>query len=260
MQRQIALAAVLLASACAAFEPAPKDEPFVIYNHGNFTPEEVRRIRGQLDVGARALEKYLGPPDARKFPVAVSLRSGFGISHSNLGRGPIELYRVREMRAPTVHELTHVLAGYTSSRGHWTQEGFASYMQDQYGDESAFPTYKMAHELVKVLREEGSLLPMREVMADRNRQQYFNVRAPWQRWVAYTQSTSFCTYLIQTHGRERFLRLYDTALETIDFKGLYDKTAETLVDEWLSYVTGLPGDTEKARVLMRGMKTSLARE
>lgn len=46
------------------------------------------------------------------------------------------------------------MAGYTASNGHWTQEGFASYMQDQYGEDHAFPTAKMADALVKVIAEE----------------------------------------------------------------------------------------------------------
>jgi hypothetical protein len=252
--RTLGIAGVLLLGACATTSPPHQDERFIIHNPGGFTAAEVRRVRAQLEVGARALERYIGPPLARKFPVAVNLNAGRGVSHSYGGQGAIELYWVREGRAPIVHELTHVLAGYRSANGHWTQEGFASYMQDRYGEDIAFPTQRVAHALVKALREDGSLLPMLEVMKDRSRGRYFGLGTPWVRWVAYTQSTSFCTYLIERYGAERFFKLYDLPVEAIDFTGLYGKMAEALVDEWLGYVVQLPADTARARAIAQDMR------
>lgn len=248
----------LLVNACATFQPASREERFVIYNHGNFTTQEIQRIRTQLEVGTRALEKYIGPIPSHKFPVIVNLLPGRGIS--NVYRGPIELYFTRERRAPVIHELTHILAGYNIANGHWTQEGFASYMQDKYGEDEAFPTRKMAHGLVKVIIEEGSLLPMLEVMNDRNRQKYFGTGYLWGRWLAYTQSTSYCIYLIEKYGHEKFFNLYDKPFRRGDFIRNYDKTAEVLVDEWLDYVRKLPTDTVKAQEIFHDMKTSLGRQ
>jgi hypothetical protein len=257
--RALGLFVVLLVSACAAMQPSYRDERFTIFNHGDFTSHEIQRVRAQLEVGTRALEQYIGPAPAHKFPVIVNLWPGRGVSHSHHGQGAIELYWVREVRAPIIHELTHVLAGYTASNGHWTQEGFASYMQDQYGEDNAFPTQKIAHALVKVLVEESSLLPMREIMRDHNRTKYFGLSTPWVRWVAYTQSTSFCRYLIEEYGQEKFFKLYDRPVEAIDFAGLYGKTAEVLVNAWLSYVTERAPDT-KARAIFHTMKTSFGRQ
>jgi hypothetical protein len=258
--RALGLFLFLLVSACAAIEPAYRDERFLIFNHGDFSSAEIHRVKAQLEVGTNALEKYIGSIPADKFPVVVNLRPGRGVSHSGHGRGAIELYWVREAQAPIIHELTHVLAGYTASNGHWTQEGFASYMQDQYGEDSAFPTRKMAHALVKVLGEERSLLPMLEVMKDRNRAKYFGLDTPWERWLAYTQSTSFCRYLIERHGHEKFLKIYDLPFGGIDFDRLYGKKPEVLLNEWSSYVAGLSADTAKARAVFHNMKTLLVRE
>jgi len=255
----LAVLALLFFNACAATQPAHRDERFVIFNNGDFTAREIQRVRAQLEAGAAALEKYVGPVPGRRFPVVVNLWAGRGVSHSHHGQGSIELYWVREVRAPIVHELTHVLAGYTAANGHWTQEGFASYMQDQYGEDTAFPTRRMAHALVRIIGEEGSSLPMLEVMRDRSRTRYFGLRTPWERWLAYTQSTSFCRYLIESYGPQKFFKVYDAPLETIDFQGLYGKTAATLVNDWLGYVAALPSDTEKARALFQSMRASLGR-
>jgi hypothetical protein len=258
-ERGLAVFLVLLGSACATIQPSHRDERFVIFNLGNFTAEEIQRVRAQLEIGTRALERYMGPAPATKFPIVVNVWPGRGVSHSHHGQGAIELYWVREGRAPIIHELTHVLAGYTAANGHWTQEGFASYMQDQYGEDEAFPTQRMAHALVKVLGEEGRTLPMLEVMRDRNRAKYFGLRTPWERWVAYTQSTSFSRYLIERYEPQRFLKLYDAPFEAIDFRGLYGQTAEALVNDWLSYVSQLPGDTTRARAIAESMRGSLGR-
>ena len=244
---------LLLASACATMHPSYRDERFVILSSGDFTPHDVQRVRQQLEVGLTALEQYIGPVPPSKFPIVVKLWSGSGVSHSYHGAGPIELFWVKEVRSPIIHELTHVVAGYTAANGHWTQEGFASYMQDEYGEDRAFPTAHMAHALVKVISEEATLLPMEYVMRDRNRQTYFGTRTPWERWLAYTQSTSLCRYLIERYGKERFLQLYDAPVELVDYERLYRKTAETLVDEWLSHVRALPLN-DAARVYFIQMK------
>jgi len=238
----LGLLTLLLASACSTLSPSYRDERFVILSSGDFTAQDVERVREQLEVGLKALERYTPPAPRAKFPIVVNLWSGSGVSHSYHGRGPIELFWVKEMRSPIIHELTHVMAGYTASNGHWTQEGFASYMQDEYGEDRAFPTAKMAHALVKVLSEEASLLPMEYVMRDRNRQTYFGTRTPWERWLAYTQSTSLCRYLIERYGRERFVQVYDVPFERVDFEKLYEKPVGILLDEWLSHVRALPLD------------------
>jgi hypothetical protein len=239
---RLGLLSLVLACACATIHPSYRDERFVILSSADFTPQDVQRVREQLEVGLMALERYIGAAPPSKFPIVVSLWSGSGVSHSYHGRGPIELFWVKEVRSPIIHELTHVVAGYTASNGHWTQEGFASYMQDEYGEDRAFPTGKMAHALVKVISEEATLLPMDYVMRDRNRQMYFGTRTPWERWLAYTQSTSLCRYLIERYGKERFVQLYDVPVERVDFERLYGKTAGMLVDEWLSHVRALPLD------------------
>ena len=257
--RGLGASLLVLGSACAAIPPSHRDERFLIQNHGGFTPDEVDRVRAQLDVGTRALEKYVGSPPVGRFPIVVNLLPGRGVSHSHGGQGAIELYWVREVQAPIIHELTQVLAGYTASNGHWTQEGFASYMQDRYGEDLAFPTRRMADDLVKVLNEDGHLLPMLDVMKDRNRRKYFGLGTPWERWLAYTQATSLCGYLLGQYGPEKFFELYDRPFEAIDFRRLYGRTAELLVRDWLSYVAGQPGDTTRARAVFHQMKALLGR-
>src|SRR5882672_2018679 len=109
----LGLLSLLLASACATIHPSYRDERFVILSSSDFTPQDVQRVREQLEVGLKALERYIGAAPLSKFPIVVKLWSGSGISHSYHGGGPIELFWVKEVRSLIIHELTHVMAGYT---------------------------------------------------------------------------------------------------------------------------------------------------
>jgi hypothetical protein len=106
---------------------------FSIENHAGFSDNHVAHVTSELETGIRALKALGVPLRTEKFPITVHLKRGRGISRSYHGRGPIVLHRVAGRRSPIIHELTHMLAGYTWSHGHWTTEGFASYMQDKYG-------------------------------------------------------------------------------------------------------------------------------
>ena len=243
------LSLIIIVGSCATIQPSYRDNRFIIYNHGDFTNEEIQRVKTQLYIGRKALEKQISSIPTH--PVIINLWPGRGVSFSHHGKGPIELYHVRAVRAPIIHELTHVLAGYTRSNSHWTQEGFASYMQDEYGQALAFPTYKRSHALTKVLIEENSFLPMLDVMKDRNRNKYFGMNSPWERWLAYTQSTSFCRYLIEKYGMDNFFVIYDKRFERINFLKPYGKSSDELVSEWKIYLSLLDVGTARARRIYR---------
>ena len=154
-------------------------------------------------------------------------------------------------RAPIVHELTHMLLGYTRANGHWTEEGIASYMQDKYGEDNTFPTRKMPYAIMKVILEEQAMLPMTRVFEDRDRRGVFNYGDRWTRWLAYTQSSSFCTYLIETYGLKKFMMVYDQPYESQDFERAFGKTADKLVDDWLAAIRRLDRDLTVSRTMYR---------
>lgn len=248
----------LTVASCASPAPFVQDDKFAIVSHGDFSEAEIRRVRKELGKGLEALEENRIPIRRDKFPIIVNLRSGPGVSVSYHGRGPIELYWVHEGRAPIIHELTHILAGYTFANGHWTPEGLASYMQDRYGEDRAFPSRGISHALTKVIIEEDVFLPMTEVMADRRREGYFGKGSTWNRWLAYTQSTSLCQYLIERYGMERFLQIYDRPVEAMDFPRIYGKSGEALVREWKNFLMNYEKDTGKARRTFLGIRTRTA--
>ncbi len=142
----LGLLSLLFASTCATIHPSYRDQRFVILSSGDFTPPDVQRVREQLEVGLKALERYISAAPPSKFPIVVNL---------------------------------------------------------------------------------------------------------WERWLAYTQSTSLCRYLIERYGKERFVQLYDVPVERVDFERLYEKPAGMLVDEWLSHVRALPLDATAREYFFR---------
>lgn len=230
----------------AAAQTTP-DRRFVLDDEGGFGQTVVDAVRAELQAGLSTLAGLGFAPRTGLFPIRVRLMSGAGISNSFTG--VLVLYQIHRNEAPIVHELTHVVAGYDNRLGHWTQEGFASFVQDRYGSNEAFPTFRIPHALARLIADENSLLPMAAILEDRGRKRYFGTNTPWERWVAYVQSTSFVTWLIDTHGIERFRRIYNRAVEDIDFAAVYGKTSDTLIAEWIQFVRSHDGAASRARTI-----------
>lgn len=243
------LAVLLLLAGCVSSAPPPAatSEQFIIHNEGRFSGSQVYRVIQQLNVGLDGIRAEGLPVRDGVFPVAVHVKAGRGISRTAHGRGPIILFHTARKASPIIHELVHMLVGYKAYLSHWSPEGLASYLQDKYGEDRAFPTEKMAHELVRVILEKGRLLPMARVMRDRKRQDVFGMASTFNRWLAYTQSASFVSYLMQTYGTAKFIAVYNKPYEITPFRRVYGKTARQLVGEWRQFLTARTQPLDQAR-------------
>lgn len=218
----------------AASEPASPDNQFVIHDDAGLGADAVARVRSELHKGMAVLVALGFTPRSGLLPLHVELMAGRGVSNSFRGR--IVLFYVAENLAPVMHELAHLVAGYDNRLGHWSQEGFACFVQDRFGSNPAFPTYGIAHAVARLIYDRGNALPMIDVMQDRGRRTFFGTGTPWERWIAYVQSTSFTTWLVDTHGMEPFRHIYNRPVEDMDFAGIYGKPAVTLVAEWQTFL------------------------
>lgn len=241
-------------SACETTQAGQDSAKFIIQNDAGFADFHVTRVIKELNVGVETLTKLGVPLRVEKFPITIQLKRGRGISRSYHGRGPIVLHRIAGRRSPIIHEVTHVLAGYTRASGHWTTEGFASYMQDKYGEDIAYPTRRQPNALMRVILDENAALPMIDVMRDRRRQNFFGKRSLWDRFLAYAQSSSFVKYLIDTYGIKKFLAIYDIPFEEQNFESVYAKAAPSLVTEWQNHILTQDLDTTRARKIYRNIR------
>lgn len=147
-----------------------------------------------------------------------------------------------------VHELTHNLMGlsrlYLSQRS-WGElefregnrlldEGFAVYVEEHLtGQTGMFPNWGYeTHAGYQALRAEREqpIWPILAAEHDRSHRQH---RGRFTR-LAYLQQASFCKFLVESHGLERFLRLFDSDLEAVG--KIYGKSLDELEDDWRAFL------------------------
>lgn len=252
------LAGILFITALILWPAAPayaesefhRDDKFIIIDEGAHSEARMAYVRDELYRGLEALG-HLGVAVAdAPYPITVRARPGRGISHISR-RGEIILHRLGQDRAPVLHELTHVVAGYDRSRGHWSQEGFASFVQDSFGGNNAYPTYKRPDGLAKIIFSKDELVPMAAVMADRSRQKYFGKQNPWVRWHAYAQSSAFVGYLIGKYGTTPFHAIYNRAVEDMDFEAAFGQSKDALIADWLGSISRQTAPSEQEQRLYK---------
>ncbi|WP_242061662.1 peptidase MA family metallohydrolase [Cytobacillus firmus] len=151
----------------------------------------------------------------------------------------IHLYWVEEGNYPLIHELTHVLFGYTE--GHVTQEGLAIFMQDSYSVRGAFPNFQGdVHDIMKYLMTQEISIPMETLLSA---DQIFthsklNKDSNSLRWLGYIESASFSDFLINQYGIEEFLEIYDRPNLTDEIHAVYGKKLNHLEMEWKEFLRG----------------------
>jgi hypothetical protein len=149
-----------------------------------------------------------------------------------------------------VHEFTHNLMGLSRlsrqecvirdetmwSGNRLLDEGFAVYVEERLTEKpEMFPNHGVeTHAAYRALRAklEAPVWPLLEV------EYYRSHPAQSERFgrLAFLQNGSFCKYLVETRGLERFLRLFDEGLAATE--KIYGETFDVLEREWRVFVVG----------------------
>lgn len=112
---------------------------FEIFNNVGVAQEKVESIKEELLHAYTYIEQSIHTNYVPSNKINVLLLEGHEASWGL--RSEIKLYNIRENKYPLVHELTHSLLGYgeyfDTSKGYFTQEGFATYMENKYGRQIA---------------------------------------------------------------------------------------------------------------------------
>ncbi len=119
--------------------------------------------------------------------------------------------------------------------GKFLETGFESYMYELFHKkyDRAFPTMgKEIHQATALAyRRFSRLFPLKDVEEARTRRQ----RHGGTRQLAYLQEASFVKFLIETYGKDKFIRVFDG--ETFDV--VYSKNIGMLEREWLKLINGI---------------------
>jgi len=215
---------------------------------GSLTKDEVKEFGQLVTRGIREIEKYTGikfdKQHYRANKIEYFLSRKAGISHASVEDKPfvyLTPQRVREKKAPYLHETTHVLLW--KDQALWLQEGFPSYIETyvekHYGGYSfnVFnpenrPIDELASQLLKaeISAKVLPLIGMNAVPKEEEEKTYgfiFEDRktaAP----AFYNLSESFVKYLVERVGMKKMRRI----LEAEDTRAGIEKTTGRSVDEW----------------------------
>ncbi len=107
------------------------------------------------------------------------------------------------------HELTHVLAYQIAHPPAALDEGLAVYLSEKFGNSAFFELVgypgSTINETLHILLKDKKPIALRALLA------YEDISAASEVVLAYVQSASLVKFLIETHGREKFLKLFAAA-------------------------------------------------
>ena len=239
---------IFLLTACTQDSVVPKeknDENVVVTPDGKITfeiinnikvpQEKVESIKDELLKAYDEIQNSIHTTYVPSERINVFLNEGNEISWGL--KSELQLYDIKENRYPLVHELTHSLLGYGNnfdkSRGYFTQEGFATFMEDKYGKNESY-----SHKLMKYFIDSNKIMPISKLIDLNQDDAYFRPVLTSQkeytlRWMSYIHSASFITYLIDTYGLEKFEQLYNEEDLAKKTEEIYGKNISEIEIDWL---------------------------
>ncbi|MGE8000066.1 hypothetical protein ACQKOF_15555 [Lysinibacillus sp. NPDC093190] len=249
--RSFFLIFIFLLAACTQDTVVPKgnnDENIVVTADGKITfeiinkikvpQEKVESIKGELLNAYDEIQNSIHTTYVPSERINVFLNEGNELSWGL--KSELQLYDIKENQYPLVHELTHSLLGYGNnfdkSRGYFTQEGFATYMEDKYGKNESY-----AHKLMKYFIDSNKFIPISKLIDLNQADSYFrpaikNQKEYTLRWMSYMHSASFITYLIDTYGLEKFEQLYNEEDLAKKIEEIYGKNISEIENDWVVFI------------------------
>ncbi|MGE7674308.1 hypothetical protein ACQKMV_12100 [Lysinibacillus sp. NPDC094403] len=242
---------IFLLTACTQDTVVPKgnnDENIVVTADGKITfeiinkiklpQEKVESIKDELFNAYDEIQNSIHTTYVPSERINVFLNEGNEVSRGL--RSELQLYDIKEDQYPLVHELTHSVVGYGNnfdkSRGYFTQEGFATYMEDKYGKNESY-----SHKLMKYYIDSNKFIPISKLIDPNQADSYFrpalkNQKEYTLQWMSYIHSASFITYLIDTYGLEKFEQLYNEDDLAKKVEELYGKNISEIENDWVVFI------------------------
>lgn len=216
---------------------------FKIYNQGNFQESVIQKIKNETLEAYEIITNSINTGYNIPTKINVYLYNGEGRPYSTTT--DITLYQIQSDTYSLVHELTHVLLGYgdetISQYGTLTQEGYAVYMQNKYGN-PALPSLDIPiHKIMKYIYDNNKNLPLYKLVDPKISHKILNpATRTWEDytlvWIDYIQSGSFVTFLIDEYGIKKFSMIYNSPNLETQIETTYGKKLGELENEWLNFI------------------------
>jgi hypothetical protein len=162
------------------------------------------------------------------------------------GNTIVEVYNEKERLDP-YHETTHILMGPFGNPPALFNEGFAVYMSERLGVpalENLGGGQGTIHQRARELKDKGNWIELQELLG------YTEIGSQATRPpVSYAEAASFVKFLLDTHGKDKFLTAYGTLVNSTEphiheaniraLKEIYGKPLQTLQQEWMAALARL---------------------
>ncbi len=218
----------------------------IFFHKGSTAEKEIDKIAEQRERGFREICRFLGKDsDVRirmilfEDGVTKYLHTGHQGAGWAFGNTVVEIYNEKQRLNP-YHETTHVLMRPYGSPPALFNEGLAVYMSERLGAHALDAMgggESSIYERVRELSGKGELIELEELLT------YTEIGSgETNPPVAYPEAASFVKFLIETYGKERFLKAYRTLRNSNDkatqqqnvkaLETIYGKSLDELNNEW----------------------------
>jgi hypothetical protein len=245
----------LVVSLILFFNVLPKEEKFKVKVEEKSTKQQITfEVENYSSVDAEKIEKdikssfenIMNSINTDYKPandIKIEYYNDLGVSHAS--KEKIVLYKDNG-NFLTVHEMSHSLLGYggesPDDNGHCTQEGFAIYLQDKYGD-SVYPNYSISpHKVMNYLMKHDMTIPLNKLCSNSFGNLLFNPVLESQEasrslgWLSYIHSGSFISYLISEYGIKDFEKVFNKDHLLLNIKDVYGKDINEIEQDWITFV------------------------
>lgn len=194
---------------------------FDIYCYKDSTAHrEIEQIIKEKEAGFAEICRFLGQASDQRIEMIFfengqtkQLVTGHQGAGWAVGNTIVEIYNEQQKLDP-FHETAHVLMRPLGNPPALFNEGFAVYMSERLGARalrSLGGGESSIHQRVRGLKAGGEWISLEELMG------YTEIGSSRSRPpVAYPEAASFVKYLIETHGRDKFLEAYKTLWNSSD--------------------------------------------
>lgn len=213
---------------------------FIIADNAETPPAVVAAFGARLELEFDRVGESLPEFDPPPTPVPVVILPGEGIPFVTISENSLSQWRDRLQPEYIPHQLTHLYTGYGSTP--FAEEGLAVYVTELRQGPGELPNPYRAqspHAWVSLFERNGSTIPLFTALRAANLN--YNYRGSSQdasAWQLFLQGGSFTRWMIETHGRDRWLVFYQTG----NLAAALDQDRATVEWAWLDHVTSAVPD------------------
>ena len=215
---------------------------------GSTAEKEIDKIAEQRDRGFREICRFLGKDSDVRIRMILFEDGATKYSHTGhqgagwaTGNMVVEIYNEKQKLDP-YHETTHVLMRPYGNPPALLNEGLAVYMSERLGAHALDAMNggeSSIYDRVRELSVKGELIELEELLT------YTEIGSGESNPpVAYPEAASFVKFLVETYGKEKFLKAYRTLRNSNDkttqqqnakaLEKIYGKSLDELKIEWKS--------------------------